>query len=131
MSPQNPFEKPLRLIGYWSGGYGGRDWRDVREFVDEGWDDDERIEVGLYLQHGLVARAWMGYSPCRLCDSVTNGNLDLTDGSYLWPEGLVHYVRDHHVRLPAEFVAHVRLRDELSDDVLVDESWWRTVVPPS
>jgi hypothetical protein len=73
----------------------------------------------------------MGYSPCRLCDNVTNGNLDLTDGSYLWPQGLAHYVRDHHVRLPAEFVAHVRLRDELSDGVQVDESWWRTVEPPS
>ncbi|MFL6172915.1 MAG: hypothetical protein ACJ716_08480, partial [Marmoricola sp.] len=113
-------------IGYWSGGYGLDDgWPDVSGFVDPSWDEDERIDVGLYLQSGLVARAWMGYSPCRLCDEQKNGNLDLTDGVYIWPEGLAHYVREHQVRLPRDFVAHVRARAELADDVTVDDSWWR------
>lgn len=58
----NPFEKPLILIGYWSGGYGEGPWPDAREFVDENWDQDDRSEVGSYLRNGLVARAWMGYS---------------------------------------------------------------------
>jgi hypothetical protein len=97
----------------------------VTEYVDSNWDRDERLEVGLYLQNGLVARAWMGYSPCRLCDSAQNGNLDLTDGTYVWPEGLAHYVLDHDVRLPDEFVAHVRMRNEQTDSAVVDETWWR------
>lgn len=123
----NPFEKPLILIGYWNGGYGERGWPDVREFVDESWDEDERLDVGSYLRHGLVARAWMGYSPCRLCEKATNGNLDLTDGTYLWPEGLAHYVLDHDVRLPQEFVEHVHAQNAFTDDVSVDDSWWRSV----
>jgi hypothetical protein len=131
VSPQNPFEEPLRLIGYWSGGYGTNDWPDARDFVDDGWDDEERIDVGLYLRRGLVARAWMGYSSCRLCGNATNGCLDLTDGVYLWPEGLAHYVLDHKVRLPRQFVDHVHAREELADDVRVDESWWRSVEPPT
>ena len=121
----NPFEKPLILIGYWSGGYGEGPWPDVREFVDESWDQDDRLEVGSYLRNGLVARAWMGYSPCRLCDRTTNGNLDLTDGTYIWPEGLAHYVLDHNVRLQQEFVAHVQAQNEFTDNVTVDDSWWR------
>jgi hypothetical protein len=32
----------------------------------------------------------------------------MTDGVYCWPEGLAHYINEHDVRLPAEFVAHVR-----------------------
>ena len=127
----NPFEKPLILIGYWSGGYADRGWPDVGEFVDEDWDEDEGVDVGLYLRNGLVARAWMGFSPCRLCDNATNGNLDLTDGVYIWPEGLAHYVLDHHVRLPREFIEHVRDRDELTDEVEVDDRWWRSFARPT
>ncbi|WP_405065332.1 hypothetical protein OG558_25740 [Kribbella sp. NBC_01510] len=127
----NPFQKPLILIGYWSGGYADGGWPDVRDFVDQDWDEDERVDVGIYLRNGLVARAWLGFSRCRLCDNAANGNLDLTDGIYIWPEGLAHYVFDHHVRLPPEFVEHVQARNELADDVHVDERWWRSVAPPA
>ena len=32
----------------------------------------------------------------------------LTDGTYIWPADLAHYVRTHHVELPRAFVIHVR-----------------------
>lgn len=48
----------------------------------------------------------MGYSPCRLCGD-NDGALELSDGVFVWPEGLRHYVVDHGVRLPQEFVSHV------------------------
>ncbi|PKW09341.1 hypothetical protein SAMN05428944_3504 [Streptomyces sp. 1222.5] len=32
----------------------------------------------------------------------------VTDGTWLWPAELAHYVRRHHVLLPADFVAHIR-----------------------
>src|SRR5262249_34367885 len=45
-----------------------------------------------------------GTSWCRfLCDGG-NGCCELSDGCWIWPEGLSHYVRDHHVRLPGEFI---------------------------
>jgi hypothetical protein len=34
------------------------------------------------------------------------GCRDLTDGTWVWPEGLTHYVRVHHVALPASFLEH-------------------------
>ena len=60
---------------------------------------------------------------------TNNGNLDLTDGVYLWPEGLAHYVREHDVRLPDEFTEHVRRRKALNDSITVDETWWRGAAP--
>jgi hypothetical protein len=39
------------------------------------------------------------------------GRLDLSDGVWLWPEGLAHYVEAHGVRLPDEFVAYAVARD--------------------
>lgn len=31
----------------------------------------------------------------------------LTDGTWEWPSDLAYYVREHHVRLPAEFLQHM------------------------
>ena len=38
------------------------------------------------------------------------GVADISDGTWLWPEGLAHYVEAHKILLPAEFVEDVVLR---------------------
>lgn len=68
----------------------------------------------------------MGYSRCRICNAQ-NGNLELTDDVFIWPEGLAHYVRDHAVRLPVEFVVqHAGQMESLTDGLVVDDEWWRS-----
>ena len=75
----------------------------------------------------------LAYAPCRFPSCTTSrrelGCATLTDGTYLWPEGLVHYIKQHHgecytisackpctdqthhrpppVRPPAPFLQHV------------------------
>ena len=34
------------------------------------------------------------------------GCCTLTDGTYVWPEGLAHYVSEHAVRPPEDFIKH-------------------------
>jgi hypothetical protein len=34
------------------------------------------------------------------------GVLELSDGKWVWPQGLDHYVRAHKIRLPDEFVTY-------------------------
>lgn len=129
MEPPEPvlrWERPLIRIGYWSSPADDR-WPDPRTLVDPGWDEDDRLDVGLYLRQGLVARACMGLSPCRLCSHDRNGSLELSDGTYIWPEGLAHYVIDHRVRLPQQFVDHVERARCLTDDAVVDDTWWRSL----
>ncbi|MEV8371771.1 hypothetical protein AB0P21_03490 [Kribbella sp. NPDC056861] len=116
----------LTLIGYWHGPEAAAGWPDPADFVDATWDDHERDRVADYLRRGFVVRAYMGCSPCRLCDSVTNGDLELSDGVYVWPEGLVHYLVDHQVRPPEPFVSHVIAMSEAFEDAGRDESWWRS-----
>jgi hypothetical protein len=53
----------------------------------------------------------MGYSFCRFECGIPNnamGDSDLSDGEWLWPEGLAHYVERHSVRLPDEFIQTMR-----------------------
>lgn len=59
-----------------------------------------------YLSDGILAVGYRGTSHCRICrDNI--GSREYVDGSYLWPEGLPHYVKEHQIELPDEFVNHV------------------------
>jgi len=101
--PVQKVVKELIGIGFW--------WSffepllpDPAKFVDESWLEAEKQRVIAYLKQGRKLHAWMGYSWCRFrcpTDDVTMGAWDLTDGIYCWPEGLVHYIAKHNVRLPA------------------------------
>ncbi len=113
----------LIRIGYWSDG-DKTTWPDVQGFVDADWDEDERLDAVHYLRLGVLVRAYMGLSRCRMCGKF-NGSVELSDLVYVWPEGLAHYVSEHNVRLPAEFMDHVKARTDLMDDVEIDDTWWR------
>lgn len=119
----------MRLIrlGYWKSDT-DPSLPDRATWVHPDWDDDERFEVAAYVRSGTFARHFMGHSTCRLCGAL-NGTSEFTDGTYLWPQGLHHYVDAHGVRLPAEFVAHARSRLDQLDSVEVDEMWWRQQPP--
>jgi hypothetical protein len=60
-----------------------------------------------YLSVGHTLQQYRGLSSCRICGQL-NGSKELTDETYCWPEGLAHYVADHDVRLPDDFVRHVQ-----------------------
>ena len=105
----------LRLIGYWRGEFEPGRWPDARWFVDRSWPSETRELVADYLRRGRTLKQYRGLSPCRFCGRH-NGSKELTDGTYCWPEGLAHYLIQHDVRLPSEFVAHVESSTELPDD---------------
>lgn len=113
----------LTVIGYWDGPHTSAGWPRPEQFVDTEWDADERELVADYLARGHVARACMGYSECRMCGQP-NGSLEFSDGAFVWPEGLGHYVVDHAVRLPARFVEHAVARTESLELAPRDEAWW-------
>jgi hypothetical protein len=119
----NNVRPPLRLIGYWWSA-DEPDWPHPNDCVDEAWDAEERSLVADYLESGMHAPyAFAGHSECRICKRA-NGNLELTDGTYLWPDGLAHYVRDHSVRLPEQVIK--RALEWLSAETWdVDASWWK------
>jgi hypothetical protein len=118
----------LKRLGYWRS---ERDtgWPDPAEFIDPDWDQTERRVVALYLSKGTIARMYMGLSRCRLCEKL-NGSLEYTDGTYLWPEGLDHYVNEHDVRLPSTFVQHVEAQMDRFELAPVDDAWWKSIKRP-
>ena len=111
-----------RLSGYWRNDL-HPEYPHPQDMVDDSWDSDERHRVWSYLAGGTMVVACMGLSPCRLCGE-DNGALEYSDGTYQWPEGLAHYVYDHGVRLPQEFIDHALARSDEFEAHRANLDWW-------
>lgn len=99
----------MKRIGYWSTPEEPM-LPDPREWVDSSWDMGERIKVIRYLRDGKFTGEHQNLARCRMgCKSSYGmGRHDMTDGSFVWPEGLAHYIECHSVKPPEEFVQHIR-----------------------
>lgn len=114
----------VRIIGYWRSDR-RPDLPDPADFIDSEIDDDRRGRLASYLNSGTLAAAFLGLSTCRLC-GAENGSVEYTDGMYVWPEGLAHYVREHSVRLPTDVEAHIEARLDALEELRTraDLRWW-------
>ncbi len=87
------------------------------------WPARQRSQVARYLRAGSVFESYRAGTFCRFaCDIPARvlGRRDLTDGVWVWPEGLAHYVEAHSVRLPDRFARHVA-RAKLPEPIVIAE----------
>lgn len=105
---RSPLCGPLIEVGFWAD---SRDPDDTRpspaKMVDEQWGATVAASaVTLYVQSGYLESFELGYSYCRFgCGrDMFMGCCTMTDGKYVWPEGLAHYITVHNVRPPDAFV---------------------------
>lgn len=86
---------------------GESDLPSVFDHVDPAWPHRERQIVVRYLLSDRHTRtSYLGDSTCRICGDQ-NGAADVSDGKYVWPDGLAHYLDLHNVRPPQDFIDHV------------------------
>lgn len=92
----------LRGLGHFIESLDDADFPAPQEIVGA---DSRLPDVAEYLDRGLTREAHRGVSWCRFgCGEERMGHRDLTDGVWVWPEGLSHYVRQHFVTLPEDFI---------------------------
>jgi hypothetical protein len=92
-------------IGYWIESIVDSPFPAPQECVGE-WPVEVRQQIADYLDSGRLCEQYRGLSWCRFRCGVaemTMGSREFTDGVWIWPEGLSHYVREHSVILPTEF----------------------------
>lgn len=87
-------------------------YMDLRPWPEPGSsiiDPKDLSKVVDYLNRGFLESFEFGYATCRLCglSGINMGACSLTDGVFVWPEGLPHYLLEHSVCLPSEFISHV------------------------
>jgi hypothetical protein len=99
-------EEFMKKLGYWIESLRDDVNLPPQEFVRP-MDDGLRRTLSDYLDSGEEYRVYRGESWCRFFCEHKTGHLELTDRQWVWPQDLGHYVREHGVALPPEFVAHV------------------------
>jgi len=92
-------------LGYWIETLSGSPFPAPQECVGE-YSKEIRDKITDYLDSNRPTDRYRGYSWCRFgcgASPATMGAGEFTDGVWIWPEGLSHYVRHHSVVLPEEF----------------------------
>ena len=87
-------------IGYWYSKYEpqypkpveGKPFTGQKEFLER----LEKIEKRTQKIH------YKGWSRCRICNCM-NGTTEHVSKSFRWPEGYIHYIRDHNVKPDEDF----------------------------
>ena len=96
----------LEVLGHWFNPYAPTTLPRPQALVTE-WQPERRALLLAYLDAGKELVRFPEPSFCRFdCGIEHTGAGDRSDGRWVWPEGLSHYVERHSVRLPEPFVAH-------------------------
>ncbi len=118
----------LKAIGFWRDDHGiFVNFPQPQRLVRRGWHADDREQILTYLRSGFACAIFCGWSSCRFGCAPGNGCSDFTDGEWLWPEGLAHYIECHDLILPEEFVQTMRVNHWQVPDVadLVPPAMWQ------
>ena len=115
--------RTLDLIGYWKSDQ-HPEYPDPTDWIDPEYSERDRELFALSLDSGMLARQFLGLSTCRICGAA-NGSAELSDGRFLWPSGLSHYVREHSVRLPPKIEAAIVASFDAIEGADIDEELWR------
>ncbi len=87
----------------------------AKDFVDDKWDDAERMKVIQYLRDCYST----GYSvfemlPCYICNEYdVLSSQDMHDDEWIFPEALIHYIEQHNVVPTKAFMEHIRCNNYL------------------
>lgn len=81
----------------------------MRDYISDTSQEDE-AKIVAYLDAGLCLFARGGWvedvlDPIGSTQMYAGGGM--TDGTYFWASTLSFYVRKYHLRLPADFIAHM------------------------
>jgi hypothetical protein len=100
----------LIAIGYWRSRW-QPDLPHPKDLVDDRISGEARKLLVSYLDKGKIVMHCLGFSTCRFNCGIPDhemGNSCLTDGKFIWPEKLSHYISEHKVWLPEPFIFHVK-----------------------
>ncbi len=116
----------LKAIGYWIG-YLEDDQRPAPQELVGAMPAAQRERLADYLAAGMIHEMYLGPSWCRFgcgIDTAQMGRHALSDDTWVWPEGLAHYVRVHSVTLPEEFVRHALSNPDPGEPGWRDDPNW-------
>lgn len=91
------------------------------------WTNGLKEAVVEYLKSGHPCEHYHGYSTCRICGKMLS-TFERTDGTWVWPDQMEHYIEEHDVVLPQEFMKSMQVPipevGEGAHPIEKDEDFW-------
>jgi hypothetical protein len=124
-------EKARELAATWSENWYGF-WAEEADLLGREFDPDDHIDqaqpedkdrlVGYLSSAPVVVEMPTSPVNCELCDEALSASIYRSDGDWLWPEALAHWVLIHDFVLPDRLIAHIRGRgyrapEEIDPDI--------------
>ncbi len=75
-----------------------------KDLINNVIEIDSRVTS--YLKSGVPCNNYRGSSGCRICKRSLS-SFERTDGTFVWPDMLEHYIEEHNVILPKYFIDHL------------------------
>jgi hypothetical protein len=94
-------------------------WINPEELTSFSYDRDCKNKIIDHLKKGRRLNFSMGNSYCRFNCGVSRkeiGCFEITDGHWIWPSGLSHYIEFHDIPLPESFVDNILNESRIADD---------------
>ncbi|WP_054851350.1 hypothetical protein [Olleya sp. ITB9] len=88
------------------------------DFFDCGIIKNKNIIIR-YLRNGYEVSSVSTAKECEICNKPVGSTLYLSDGYWIWPKWLIHYVQEHNMKLPNDFLIHIESKDFEIDQRLV------------
>ena len=104
-----------KWFGYWK--YRTIEESDLYSFeawIDKKWKPNDKDKMIKYLNEApiMLTVTPLGDLFCYYCGkNLGESSKQSSDGDWVWGSELGHYVRYHSIRLPDEFVDHIRSRN--------------------
>ena len=94
-------------------------WPYWKHLVDPTWNPNDKDQIVKYLETASTA-AVSGYEDmdCPVCKNAKwNPSHYRSDGVWLWPSDLAHFVDEHQMRIPERFLVHIRASNYKPRDI--------------
>jgi len=100
----------MKKVGFWYSKYEPKLPMPVQQAADSEWVRKGKPKSFARLL-GIVEKmarctGYKGSSRCRICGEW-NGSMEYYHEGWVWPEGYMHYIRDHNVKPPAKFIQFI------------------------
>jgi len=93
-------------------------WKIRPELINaSNYSDLDKIVA--YLKSGGKHSTVATMKECEYCDEFAGPVNYFTDGVWMWPQWIIHYLVKHGLKLPEEFVNSIRHNDYKFDEELV------------
>ncbi len=88
-----------------------------KDLLGKGNDIDVKTVLNYLAKGGKIATV-STKKQCEYCEEIAGSYNYYTDGTWVWPEWLFHYIIKHRIKLPDAFIKHIVYNNDYNKELI-------------